>query len=385
MNQHARLDTAPIPFIDVAAQRRRLGQSIDSAVARVLAHCQFVMGPEVQELEQRLAQYCGARHAVSCSSGTDALLLVLMAKGIGRGDAVICPSFTFCATAEVAALLGATPVFAEIDAATFNLDAASVRHAAATARTLGLAPKAVIPVDLFGLPADQDAIAAAAADEGMFVLDDAAQAFGATHKGGWLGTFGLATATSFFPAKPLGCYGDGGAIFTDDDDLADAIRSLRVHGHGADKYDNVRIGTTGRLDTIQAAVLLEKLKIFPDEIEARQRIARRYTEALGDLATVPTVPEGLTSVWAQYTIRLAAGRRDALAAALKSEGIPTAIYYPRPLHRQRAYRDFPAVDGGLAVSERIADEVISLPMHAYLDEPVQDRIVAAVRRALARQ
>ncbi len=384
MNQHARVDASPIPFIDLAAQRRRLGKSVDEAIARVLSHGQYIMGPEVLELERQLAQFCGARHAISCSSGTDAMQLVLMAKGIGPGDAVICPSFTFCATAEVVALLGATPVFAEIDAATFNLNAASVARAAATARKLGLKPKVVIPVDLFGLPAEHDAIAEVASAEGLFVLDDAAQGFGATFRDKPLGVFGLATATSFFPAKPLGCYGDGGALFTDDDVVADVIRSLRVHGQGTDKYDNVRIGMTGRLDTIQAAVLIEKLKIFPDEIAARARIARRYNERLGDVAIVPQLPNHSSSVWAQYTIRLAPGRRDGLAAALKGEGIPTAIYYPKPLHRQGAYADFPVVDGGLAVSDRLADEVISLPMHAYLDETVQDRIVEAVRRALAR-
>lgn len=384
MNQHARLDTAPIPFIDLAAQRRRLGTSVDEAVARVLAHCQFIMGPEVRELEERLAEFCGAKHAISCSSGTDALLLVLMAKKIGPGDAVICPSFTFCATAEVVALLGATPVFAEIDEATFNLNAASVARAVTTARKQGLKPRAIIAVDLFGLPADYDAILKVAAAENLFVLDDAAQAFGATYKGKPLGTFGLATATSFFPAKPLGCYGDGGAVFTDDDELAAVIKSIRIHGQGGDKYDNVRIGMTGRLDSIQAAVLIEKLKIFPEEIEARSRIARRYNEALGDVAAVPRLPNGSTSVWAQYTIRVAPERRDGLGAALKAEGIPTAIYYPKPLHRQTAYRQFPAVEGGLAVSERLAGEVISLPMHAYLDEPVQDRIISALRRALAR-
>jgi dTDP-4-amino-4,6-dideoxygalactose transaminase len=383
MNQHARLDAAPIPFIDLAAQCRRLGNSVDEAVARVLAHCQFVMGPEVRELEAQLAKFCGARHAISCSSGTDALILVLMAKGIGPGDAVVCPSFTFCATAEAVALLGATPVYAEVSETTFNIDAASARRAIATARKNGLKPKAIIPVDLFGLPADFEPILELAASEGLFVLDDAAQAFGATYKGRPLGTFGLATATSFFPAKPLGCYGDGGAIFTDDDALAETIKSLRVHGHGADKYDNVRIGMTGRLDTIQAAVLIEKLKIFPEEIAARDRIARRYHGGLKDVAIVPEVPAGYTSVWAQYTIRLAPGRRDGLATALKAEGIPTAIYYPIPLHRQVAYRGYPVAEGGLAVSERLAQEVISLPMHAYLDEPVQDRIIAAVRRALA--
>jgi dTDP-4-amino-4,6-dideoxygalactose transaminase len=380
MNQHTRL--APIPFIDVAAQRRRLGSKVDEAVARVLAHCQFIGGPEVGEFEQALAAFCGARHAVSCASGTDALVLVLMARAIGPGDAVICPTFTFCATAEVVALVGATPVFADVDADTFNLDADSCGRAVETARRHGLKPKAVIPVDLFGLPADHDAIAAVAKAEGLYVLDDAAQAFGATYKGKQLGTLAPATATSFFPAKPLGCYGDGGAVLTDDADLVALLKSLRVHGQGSDKYDNVRIGMTARLDTIQAAVLIEKLKIFPDEIAARDRVAARYAQALADVVGVPRVPDGLTSVWAQYTIRLARGQRAGFEAALKAQGVPTAIYYTKPLHRQEAYRHFPVVDGGVPVSERLADEVISLPMHAYLDEATQDRIVAAVRHAL---
>jgi len=384
MNPHVSPEFRPIPFIDVAAQRHRLGARIDEAIARVTAHCQFILGPEVAVLEGELATFCGARHAISCASGTDALVLVLMAKGIGPGDAVICPSFTFCATAEVVALLGATPVFADVDEATFNIDPASLERAIAQARRLGLKPRAVIPVDLFGLPADHDAVAAIAAAEKLFILDDAAQSFGATYRGRPLGTFGLATATSFFPAKPLGCYGDGGAILTDDDELAALVTSLRVHGHNADKYDNVRIGLTGRLDTIQAAVLLEKLSIFRDEIVARNEAAARYSNALGNVAIVPRLPRGLASVWAQYTIRLEPGRRDGLAAALKSEGIPTAIYYPKPLHQQEAYAHFPCADGGLAVSERLAQEVISLPMHGYLDEPTQDRIIAAVQRALSR-
>jgi len=380
MNQHTRL--APIPFIDLAAQRRRLGARIDEALARVTAHCQFILGPEVGALEAELAAFCGARHAVSCASGTDALLLALMAKGIGPGDAVICPAFTFCATAEAPALLGATPVLADVEAATFNLDLDSFERAIATARRLGLRPGAVIPVDLFGLPADHDSIAEVAEEHGLFVLDDAAQAFGATYKGRRLGTLAHATATSFFPAKPLGCYGDGGAVFTDDDGLAETIRSLRVHGQGADKYDNARIGITGRLDTIQAAVLIEKLKIFPEEIEARQRIAQRYAEGLGEVVIVPRVPDVSTSVWAQYTIRLAPGAREGFSAALEREGIPTAVYYAKPLHRQTAYRHYPLADGGLPVSERLAEEVVSLPMHPYLDAPTQDRIIAAVRRAL---
>jgi dTDP-4-amino-4,6-dideoxygalactose transaminase len=384
MTEQARSEAKPIPFIDVVAQRRRLGTCIDEALARVTTHCQFILGPEVRALEAELATFCGARHAVSCASGTDALVMVLMAKGIGPGDAVICPSFTFCATAEVVALLGATPVFADVDEATFNIDPDSLERAIAKAKRLGLKPRAVIPVDLFGLPADHDALAAITAAEDIFILDDAAQAFGATYKTRPLGTFGLATATSFFPAKPLGCYGDGGAIFTDDDELAALLVSLRVHGHGKHQYDNVRIGLTGRLDTMQAAVLLEKLKIFPDEIAARNKVAERYNNALGNVATVPRIPEGLTSVWAQYTIRVEPARRADLAAALKAEGVPTAIYYPKPLHRQEAYERFPYAEGGLPTSDRLAQEVISLPMHAYLDEPTQDRIIDAVHRALSR-
>ncbi|HEU5019020.1 MAG TPA: DegT/DnrJ/EryC1/StrS family aminotransferase [Pseudolabrys sp.] len=382
MNQ--RIAPPPIPFIDVAAQRRRLGPAVDAAVARVLEHCQFILGPEVRDLEAELAAFTGAKHVVTCASGTDALVLPLRARGIGPGDAVICPSFTFCATAEVVALVGATPVFVDVEAATFNMDANGIAGGIKAARRAGLTPKAVIPVDLFGLPADHAAIAAAAAEAGLFVLDDAAQAFGSTVGGRRLGTFGHATATSFFPAKPLGCYGDGGAVITDDGGTADVMRSLRVHGQGTDKYDNIRIGLASRLDSIQAAVLLEKLKIFPAEIEARNRIASRYSEALADVAIVPAVPEGLVSVWAQYTVRVPGGRRNALAAALKSEGIPTAIYYPIPLHRQQAYKQYPIGEAGIAVSEALAGEVISLPMHAYLDAPTQDRIIEAVRRFLRR-
>ncbi len=382
MNQHLRPE--PVPFIDIAAQRRRLGTSIDEAVTRVLTHCQFINGPEVIALEAALADYSGARHVVTCASGTDALLMVLMAKGVGRGDAVFCPSFTFCATGEAVALTGAVPVFVDVDEATFNMDVNSLKRGIATARKRGLTPKAVMPVDLFGQSADHDAIAALAEAEGLFVLDDAAQAFGASYKGRRLGTFGLATATSFFPAKPLGCYGDGGAIFTDDAALAETLRSIRVHGQGSDKYDNVRLGITGRLDTMQAAILLEKLKIFDDEIAARNRVAERYARGLGNVVSVPRLASGCTSIWAQYTIRLPEGcDRDAFAAALKAQGVPTAIYYVKSMHQQTAYRDFPVADGGLPASERLSDDVISLPMHAYLDEPTQDRVIQAVRGALS--
>src|SRR6202140_3078245 len=382
MNQHLRPD--PVAFIDIAAQRRRLGRSVDEAVARVLAHCQFINGPEVRELEAALAAFCGAKHVVTCASGTDALLMVLMAKGVGRGDAVLCPSFTFCATGEVVALTGASPVFVDVDETTFNIDPASLKNGIAVAKKRGLNPKAVIPVDLFGQSADHDAIGAIADAEGLFVLDDAAQAFGASYKGRRLGTSGLATATSFFPAKPLGCFGDGGAIFTDDAELAATLRSIRVHGQGSDKYDNVRLGLTGRLDTMQAAILLEKLKIFEDEIAARNKVAERYAHGLGNVVTVPHLASGCTSVWAQYTIRLPKGcDRDGFATALKAKGIPTAIYYPKSMHQQTAYRDFPVADGGLPASESLSGDAISLPMHAYLDGPTQDRVIQAVRTAVS--
>jgi dTDP-4-amino-4,6-dideoxygalactose transaminase len=271
----------------------------------------------------------------------------------------------------------------DVDETSFNIDPASLKNGIAVAKKHGLKPRAVIPVDLFGQPADHDAISAIAEAEGLFVLDDAAQGFGASYKGRRLGTFGLATATSFFPAKPLGCFGDGGAIFTDDAELAKTLRSVRVHGQGSDKYDNVRLGLTARLDTVQAAVLIEKLKIFEDEIAARNRVAERYARALGNVVAVPRLASGCTSVWAQYTIRLPEGcDRDGFAAALNAQGIPTAIYYPRSMHQQTAYRHFPVAEGGLPISERLSEDVISLPMHAYLEEPAQERIIKAVRGAL---
>src|SRR4051794_4053427 len=380
MNQHARIDS--IPFIDVGTQRRRLGTRIDNAVRRVMDHCQFVNGPEVRELERALSEFCGAKHTIGVASGTDALVLVLMAKGVGRGDAVICPSFTYAASPEAVALVGATPVFCEVGESTFNIDPAGIERAVAAAKRAGLKPKALMTVDLFGLPANYEGINPVAEKHGLYVIDDAAQAFGADLKGRKLGTLAPVTTTSFFPAKPLGCYGDGGAVFTDDDELADLIRSLRNHGQGTDRYDNVRVGMTGRLDTIQAAVLIEKLKIFPEEIVARERIARRYNAALSEVVIVPHLSNESTCVWAQYTVRISGGRRDALAATLRAQGIPTAQYYPVPAHRQGAYREYPVAEGGLAVTETLAGEVISLPMHAYLDEPTQDRIIGAVRGAM---
>ncbi|MGE0231031.1 MAG: DegT/DnrJ/EryC1/StrS family aminotransferase [Flavobacteriaceae bacterium] len=372
-----------LPFIDLGAQRRRLGERVDEAILKVVNHGAYIMGPEVGELEEKLAEFCGASHAISCSSGTDALAMILMAKGVGPGDAVICPSFTFAATGEVVAWLGATPVFADCLPDTFNLDPESLRKAILKARELTLKPVGVIAVDLFGQPADYEAIEPICSDEGLWLLCDTAQGFGGTYKGRRTGSIGDIAATSFFPAKPLGCYGDGGAIFTDDGALAGIIRSIRNHGQGSDKYDNVRIGMNGRLDTIQAAVLLEKLEIFPDEIVARQLVAERYNEGLGNLVITPLVAEGCVSTWAQYTIRLSSSRRAAFADHLKEAGIPTAIYYPKPMHMQSAYRRFPIAQGGLPVCEKLAGEVISLPMHPYLDEETQDRIIDAARAALA--
>lgn len=382
MNHDTTRLPSSIAFVDLETQRRRLGGRIDDAIGRVLNHCQFILGPEVNLLEADLAEFCGARHAISCSSGTTALALVLMAKGVKPGDAVLCPSFTFAATCEVVAWTGATPVFVDIERDSFNLDSASLERGIATAKQLGLTPVAVIPVDLFGQPADYDAIEPVCDAHKLWMLTDAAQSFGAVYRGRRVGTIGAATATSFYPSKPLGCYGDGGAVFTDDADLADVIRSIRVHGQGTDKYDNVRIGLNARLDTLQAAILIEKLQLFAEELGLRNAIASRYSAALASVAEVPRLLAGATSVWAQYTIRIPARRRDPLAAGLKAQGIPTSIHYPKPLHRQTAYCMYPVAGNGLPVSERVAAEVISLPMHPYLGERDQERIIDAVKAEL---
>lgn len=376
---------APIPFIDLGAQRRRLGAKIDEAVMRVVDHGAYVMGPEVIALEKALSEFCGAKEVVTCASGDDALLLTLMAKQLKPGDAVVCPAFTFASTASTIVRAGATPVFIDVHAETFNSDARSLEAGIRTAREQGLNPVGVIPVDLFGLAADYDSIVPVCEAHGLWMLADAAQSFGGTYKGRKIGTIGFATSTSFFPAKPLGAYGDGGAIFTDDSDLAVVLRSLRIHGQNVeDKYNNLRVGMTGRLDTIQAAVLIEKLKIFPDEIEARNRIAARYNAALAGIVDVPVIPEGCISTWAQYTIRLRGADRTEVAAKLKAQGVPTAIYYPKPLNRQTAFHAYPSAGNGLPVSDRLADEVLSLPMHPYLEENVQDRIVESLRASLTR-
>jgi len=366
-------------FIDLAAQQRLLRDGIDEAIARVLDHGRYIMGPEVAELEAALAEFCGAPHVVSCASGTDALVMALLVHGVGPGDAVFVPTFTFAATAEAVALLGATPVFVDVDEVTFDIDvdklAASIDGLPATLRAAG-----VIGVDLFGLPADHRALRELAEPRGMWVVSDAAQSFGASRDGAAVGTMAGLTTTSFFPAKPLGCYGDGGAVVALDAEHAEVLRSVRVHGSGTEKYDNVRIGINGRLDTIQAAILLQKLAVFPGEIVARQQVADRYADGLADLVAVPTLPAGATSTWAQYTIRL--DDRDVVAARLKDRDVPTAIYYPRPLHRQTAYRDHPVGAGGVEVSDRLAGAVLSLPMHPYLSEQDQATVVAAVRAAV---
>lgn len=375
---------APIEFIDLHAQRRRLGRRIDEAILAVVDHGKYIMGPEVAVFEKELAQFCGAKHVLSCANGTDALGLALLAKGLKPGQAVLVPSFTFAATAEVVAWFDAVPVFVDVFEDTFNMDPASLEAGIATARRLGLEPAGVIPVDLFGLPAEYDEILAIAAAHRLWVVCDAAQSFGAVYRGRNVGTIGDITTTSFFPAKPLGCYGDGGAIFTDDDDIAAVLQSLRVHGQGSDKYDNVRIGMNARLDTIQAAVLSQKLTVFADELAIRNQVAARYDAMLRDVVKTPAIPPGHNSVWAQYTIVLPGGcDRDAVASRLKQAGIPTAVYYAKPLHRQTAYRQYPAVGNGLPVSEKLAAGVLSLPMHPYLDEQLQCRIADTLRAAMA--
>ena len=369
----------PIAFIDLKAQQRRLGDRIPRAIQRVLDHGQFIMGPEVRELEEKLSEFSGAGHVITCASGTDALLMALMAHGTGPGDAVLVPSFTFVASAEAVALLGATPVFVDVEADSFLLDVTRLDAALATATRSGLNPRGIIPVDLFGQPADYGDINRFAGQHGLFVIGDGAQSFGAELGGDKVGTLAEVTATSFFPAKPLGCYGDGGALFTDDDEFADRLKSLRVHGKGAHKYDNVHIGINGRLDTIQAAILLEKLSIFEKEIALRDQVAKRYATLLENLVDVPVIREGRTSVWAQYTITT--DHRDTVVQELKRQDIPSAVYYPAPLHRQTAYEGYPRTPG-LTVSEWLPARVLSLPMHPYLEEEAQSRICDLIRLAL---
>jgi dTDP-4-amino-4,6-dideoxygalactose transaminase len=371
----------PIALIDLQAQRRRLGEPLERAILDAVQGGQWVMGPQVAKLEKQLAEFAGVKHCIACANGTDALLIVLRAWDIGPGDAVFVPTFTFAASAEVVALVGATPVFVDVFEDTYNIDPASLEAAIALVKREGkLKPRVVMPVDLFGQPADYRAIEPLVKREGMKLLCDAAQGFGARFDGRRAGGIGDAASTSFFPAKPLGCYGDGGATFTNDDELDTLLRSIRVHGQGSDKYENVRIGVNSRLDTIQAAVLLEKMKIFPEEIELRDAVAKRYSDAFraSNRIVVPRVIEGAQSTWAQYTIQVP--DRDKLQAALKAKGIPSAIYYPIPLSKQKGYAHFPSAP--IPVSEKISTTVISLPMHPYLDAATQDRVIAAVLEAV---
>ena len=371
----------PIPFIDLQAQRRRLGAPLDEAIRKAVEGGQWILGPQVAQLEKDLAAWAGVKHAIACANGTDALLLVLRAWGIGPGDAVFVPAFTFAASAEVVALAGAVPVFVDVLPDTFNMDPASLEAAIALVKKDdALTPKAVMPVDLFGQPADYRSLAPIARREGLKLLCDTAQGFGGVMDGKRTGSIGDAAATSFFPAKPLGCYGDGGACFTNDDDLKDKLLSLRMHGQGSDRYEHVAIGMNSRLDTIQAAILIEKLKIFEDEIQARNTIARRYSEAFAGSNRIktPFVIEGATSTWAQYTLQVA--DRAAFQSKLKEAGVPSMVYYPIPLSRQPAYAHYPGAP--TPVSEALSGHVVSLPMHPYLDEATQDRITAAVLASL---
>ncbi len=389
-------------FIDLGRQQKRIRAAIDIRIAAVLDHGSYIMGPEVEELEARLCAFTGARHCVSCASGTDALLMALMAWKIGPGDAVFVPAFTFFATAEVVSLLGATPVPVDIDPATFTMRPQDLERAVKAvracdaslhplpiqARERALQPRAVIPVDLFGLPAPYGDILPLAERHGLMVLEDAAQSFGAEHNGRKTCALGCqASATSFFPAKPLGCYGDGGALFTDDDAFAEILRSLRVHGKGADKYDNTRIGINGRMDTLQAAILLAKLDIFAEELAFRQALASLYHELLSPIpgVTPPYFPgpqDGRSSVWAQYCISVEGGRRDALVARLKGAGIPVNIYYPKPLHMLEALRHLGYAANDLPSALEASRRVLALPFHPYMTEAETRAVARAVQEGM---
>jgi dTDP-4-amino-4,6-dideoxygalactose transaminase len=381
-------------FIDLAAQQRRIKEHLDRNIQKVLTHGQYIMGPEVKELEKKLADYVCVKHAIGCASGTDALLMALMAYGIGPGDAIFTTPFTFIATAEVISLLGATPVFVDIDLVTYNLNPKHLIRAIDAVKsgdperyplpkTLqdnpGIyRPRGIIPVDLFGLPADYDAINEIAKDHGLFVIEDAAQSFGAEYKGKKVCSLTDIACTSFFPAKPLGCYGDGGMCFTADDHLAEIMRSIRVHGQGSHKYENVRIGINGRLDTFQAAILLAKFEIFPEEGKLRQEAAQRYTDLLTPDAsslTPPHVPADYRSVWAQYSILAKGGdHRTVLQKKLQENKIPTAIYYPKPLNLQEAFASLGYEADAFPISESVANRIFSIPMHPYLAETDQTKI-----------
>jgi len=376
--------TPSIPFIDLAQQQALIRPQLEAALTAVLDHGQYIMGPEVHQLEADLAAFCGAKHAISCSSGTDALMLALMAMDLKPGQGVIVPSFTFAASAEVMPCLGAIPVFAEIDPVTFNLDADRLGDAKAAAEAKGINVVGIISVGLFGQPADYDAIKAFADSQGLWLIDDAAQSFGASWQGKAVGHLGAITATSFFPAKPLGCYGDGGAIFTDRDDFAEIMTSARIHGMGRVRYTHDRIGMTARLDSMQAAVLIEKLRLFAGELTARQGVADRYADGLKDVVTVPQLAAGATSSWAQYVITLPQGaNRQAIQERLNQHGVPTAIYYPKGMHQQTPYAHYPVAEGGLPITEDLCHRVLALPMHPYLEIDTQSYIIEKVIEAVS--
>ena len=367
----------PIAFIDLQAQRRRLGAPLEAAIKAAVEGGQWILGPQVTQFEKDIAQWAGVKHAIACANGTDALLLILRAWGIGPGDAVFVPAFTFAASAEVVALAGAVPVFVDVLPDTFNMDPASLEMAIALVKQdSALKAKVVMPVDLFGQPADYGALEPIIRREGLKLLCDTAQGFGGRLDGRRAGAIGDAATTSFFPAKPLGCYGDGGACFTNDDALRDSLLSLRMHGQGSDRYEHVQVGMNSRLDTIQAAILIEKLKIFDEEIEQRNAVAQRYNDAFAGSNRIktPVVIEGAVSTWAQYTLQVA--DRPKFQAGMKDRGVPTAVHYPIPLSRQRAYAAYPSAP--VPVSEALSGHVVSLPMHPYLEKPTQDRVVAAV-------
>jgi dTDP-4-amino-4,6-dideoxygalactose transaminase len=369
-------------FIDLAAQRARISHRLKPAIDRVVEGGAYILGPEVREFEKQMADYVGVRNVVACANGTDALLLPLLASGIGPGDAVFVPSFTFAATAEVVALAKAEPVFVDIDPDSYNMDPVSLEAAITMIKAEGrLTPRAIIPVDLFGLAADYPAIEAIARRENLMIVEDAAQAIGGSLGNRMCGAFGHVAATSFYPAKPLGCYGDGGAMFTDDDELAEKLRSFAFHGKGETQYDNVHVGLNSRLDTLQAAILIEKLAILEDEMAERQVVAQRYAKALGGIVNTPRVPENRRSAYAQYAIETP--QRDGLKAHLQAAGIPSVIYYVKPLHLQTAYAHFPRTPGGLPVSEELPKRILCLPMHPYLTGEDQTRICGAIAEFIA--
>lgn len=375
----------PIAFVDLKAQSEMLGKDIRQAMDRVLSHGQFIMGPEVYALEQKLSDFTGAKYAVSCSSGTDALLMALMAIDVGPGDAVFTSPFTFIATAEVISLLGATPIFVDIQKNTFNLDPIKLEQTINDFEHIcfgkELTPKCIIPVDIFGLPADYDAISGIAGRYGLMVIEDAAQSLGARIGDRMAGNLAHMGATSFFPAKPLGCYGDGGAVFTNDKNLKEKLESIRVHGKGCDKYDNIRTGINGRMDTLQAAVLIQKLKIFEDELNKRAMVARTYRKQLEDKVRCQEVSMPYQSAWAQFSF--VCEQRSKIVSKLETNHIPHGIYYPKPLHLQKAFSGLKYKKGDFPVSEMVSDSILSIPMHPYLSKEQIQWIIQSIISGLS--